>query len=63
MLDARSVYPGLSARNKLLALARTAGIGRRRVEEVIEMAGLGEVAGTRAAPKGTAYSTSATRSR
>ena len=34
--------------NKLLALARTAGIGRRRVDEVIELAGLGEVAGTRA---------------
>jgi hypothetical protein len=31
----------------LLALARTAGIGRRRVDEVIELAGLGEVAGIR----------------
>jgi len=39
---------GLSARNNLLALARTAGIGRRRVDEVIELAGLGEVAGGRA---------------
>jgi ABC-2 type transport system ATP-binding protein len=48
LLDARSVHPGLSARNNLLALARTAGIGRRRVEEVIELAGLGEVAGARA---------------
>src|SRR5580700_6361737 len=48
LLDARSVHPGLSARNNLLALARTAGIGRRRVDEVIELAGLGEVAGTRA---------------
>src|ERR1035437_9717842 len=37
LLDARSVHPGLSARNNLLALARTAGIGRRRVEEVIEL--------------------------
>ena len=46
LLDARSVHPGLSARNNLLALARTAGIGRRRVDEVIELAGLGEVAGT-----------------
>jgi ABC-2 type transport system ATP-binding protein len=35
LLDARSVHPGLSARNNLLALARTAGIGRRRVDEVI----------------------------
>ena len=48
LLDARSVRPGLWARNNLLALARTAGIGRRRVDEVIELAGLGEVAGTRA---------------
>ena len=48
LLDARSVHPGLSARNNLLALARTAGIGRRRVDAVIELAGLAEVAGTRA---------------
>ncbi|MGO9219765.1 MAG: ATP-binding cassette domain-containing protein [Streptosporangiaceae bacterium] len=47
LLDARSVHPGLSARNNLLALARTAGIGRRRVDEVIELAGLAEVAGAR----------------
>ena len=45
LLDARSVHPGLSARNNLLALARTSGIGRRRVDEVIELAGLAEVAG------------------
>jgi ABC-2 type transport system ATP-binding protein len=48
LLDARSVHPGLSARNNLLALARTAGIGRRRVDEVIELAGLADVAGARA---------------
>jgi ABC-2 type transport system ATP-binding protein len=48
LLDARSVHPGLSARSNLLALARTAGLGRRRVDEVIELAGLGEVAGRRA---------------
>ena len=48
LLDTRSVHPGLSARNNLLALARTAGIGRRRVDEMIELAGLGEVAGARA---------------
>jgi ABC-2 type transport system ATP-binding protein len=48
LLDARSVHPGLSARNNLLALARTAGIGHRRVDEVIELAGLAEVAGSRA---------------
>ena len=45
LLDPRSVHPGLSARGNLLALARTAGIGRRRVDEVI---GLAEVAGARA---------------
>ncbi len=48
LLDAKSVHPGLSARNNLLALARSAGIGRRRVDEVIELAGLAEVAGARA---------------
>ena len=48
LLDARSVHPGLSARSNLLALARTAGLGRRRVDEVLELAGLGEVAGSRA---------------
>jgi ABC-2 type transport system ATP-binding protein len=48
LLDAKSVHPGLSARNNLLALARTAGISRRRVDEVIELAGLAEVAGARA---------------
>src|SRR5271163_3047822 len=50
LLDARSVHPGLSARNNLLALARTAGVGRRRVDEVIELAGLSEVAGGRFLP-------------
>ncbi len=29
-------------------MARTTGIGRRRVDEMLELAGLGEVAGTRA---------------
>ena len=48
LLDARSIHPGLSARNNLLALARTAGLGRRRVDEVIELAGLADVAGARA---------------
>jgi ABC-type taurine transport system ATPase subunit len=50
LLDARSVHPGLSARNNLLALARTAGIGRRRVDEVIELAGLALVGARAAAP-------------
>jgi ABC-2 type transport system ATP-binding protein len=48
LLDARSVHPGRSARHHLLALAQTNGIGRSRVEEVIEAVGLAGVAGRRA---------------
>lgn len=40
LLEARSVHPGRSARNHLLALAHTHGIPRSRVEEVIALAGL-----------------------
>jgi ABC-2 type transport system ATP-binding protein len=47
LLEARAVHTGRSARNHLLALAQTAGIGRRRVDEVIELVGLAEVAGRR----------------
>lgn len=48
LLEARAVHTGRSARNHLLALAQTNGIGRRRVDEVIDMVGLTEVAGQRA---------------
>jgi ABC-2 type transport system ATP-binding protein len=48
LLEAKSVHPGRSARNHLTALALTHGIPRRRVDEVIELAGLGSVAGKRA---------------
>lgn len=48
MLDARSVHPGRSARDHLLAVGETHGIGRARVDEVLEMVGLGIVAGRRA---------------
>lgn len=48
MLDARSVHPGRSAFRHLLALARTHGIGRSRVDEVIGMTGLESVARRRA---------------
>jgi len=48
LLEARAVHTGRSARNHLLALAQTNGIGRRRVDEVIDMVGLSEVAGKRA---------------
>ncbi len=47
LLEAKAVHTGRSARNHLLALAQTNGIGRKRVDEVIEMAGLTGVAGKR----------------
>ena len=48
LLEARAVHTGRSARNHLLAMAATTGIGRRRVEEVIDLVGLHDVAGRRA---------------
>ncbi|MFJ8494478.1 ATP-binding cassette domain-containing protein [Streptomyces sp. NPDC094038] len=48
LLEAKSIHPGRSACNHLLALALTHGIPRRRVDEVIELAGLGSVARKRA---------------
>ena len=48
LLEARAVHTGRSARNHLLAMAATAGIGVKRVDEVIGMVGLGDVAGRRA---------------
>ncbi|MDG4800338.1 ATP-binding cassette domain-containing protein [Micromonospora sp. WMMD980] len=48
LLEARAVHTGRSARNHLLAVAATHGIGRRRVDEVIDLVGLREVAGRRA---------------
>ena len=48
LLEARSVHPGRSAYNHLLALAQTHGIGRSRVKELIEMVGLETVARKRA---------------
>lgn len=47
LLEAKAIHTGRSARNHLLALAQTNGIGRRRIDEVIEMVGLREVAGKR----------------
>ncbi|WP_329248662.1 ABC transporter ATP-binding protein [Streptomyces canus] len=47
LLEAKSVHPGRSAFNHLMALAYTHGIPRRRVDEVIELAGLTSVAGKR----------------
>lgn len=48
LLEARAVHTGRSARNHLLAMAATTGIGRRRVRDVVEMVGLTDVAGRRA---------------
>ncbi|WIM99653.1 ATP-binding cassette domain-containing protein [Actinoplanes oblitus] len=48
LLEARAVHAGRSARNHLLALAATHGIGARRVDEVIDLVGLPEAAGKRA---------------
>jgi ABC-2 type transport system ATP-binding protein len=48
LLEARAVHTGRTARNHLLALAATTGISRRRVEEVIGLVGLADVAGKRA---------------
>src|SRR6267154_4888109 len=44
MLEARAVHTGRSAHNHLLALAATHGISRRRVDEVVDLVGLREVA-------------------
>ena len=48
LLEAKSVHPGRSAYHHLRALALTHGIPRRRVEEVVDIAGLGSVARKRA---------------
>jgi ABC-2 type transport system ATP-binding protein len=48
LLEARSAHPGRSAYLHLLALARTCGIRRSRVDEVIEAVGLRQVARRRA---------------
>ena len=48
LLEARSVHTGRSAYNHLLALAHTHGIPRARVDELIDLVGLREVARKRA---------------
>ena len=48
LLEARSVHTGRSAYNHLLALAQTHGIGKRRVNELVDLVGLHEVARKRA---------------
>jgi ABC-2 type transport system ATP-binding protein len=48
LLEARSVHPGRSARNHLLFLAETQGFPARRVDEVLDLVGLTDVANKRA---------------
>jgi len=44
LLESRSLHPGRSARNHLLFLAQTQGFPARRVDEVLDLVGLREVA-------------------
>jgi ABC-2 type transport system ATP-binding protein len=48
LLEAQSVHPGRSARNHLLFLAQTQGLPAQRVDEVLTLVGLEDVAGQRA---------------
>ena len=48
LLEARSLHPGRSAYNHLLALGQTHGVGPARVRELIDMVGLTSVARKRA---------------
>lgn len=47
LLEARAAHPGRSARSHLRSMAATHGIPASRVDEVIELTGLGNVAGKR----------------
>ena len=47
LLEAKAMHQGRSARDHLLALAQTAGLGKARVDAVIEQVGLAGVAGRR----------------
>jgi ABC-2 type transport system ATP-binding protein len=47
LLEARAIHPGRSARNHLKSLAATHAIGARRVDQVLDMVGLSDVAGKR----------------
>jgi ABC-2 type transport system ATP-binding protein len=48
LLEAKSVHTGRSARNHLLFLAQTQGIPSRRVDAMLDLVGLRDVAGKRA---------------
>lgn len=48
MLEAKAVDKGRSARNHLLAMGAAIGVGARRVDEVLDLVGLTDVAGKNA---------------
>jgi ABC-2 type transport system ATP-binding protein len=48
LLDAAALQPSRTARNHLLWLAHSQGLGKQRVDEVIKQSGLGSAAGRRA---------------
>jgi ABC-2 type transport system ATP-binding protein len=48
LLEARAIHTGRSAYNHLLALAQTQGVGKKRIDEVIDLVGLHQVARKRA---------------
>jgi ABC-2 type transport system ATP-binding protein len=48
LLEAKSIHPGRTARNHLVALAASNRIPRRRVDEALGLVGLHDVAGRRA---------------
>jgi len=48
LLEARAIHTGRSARNHLLSIAATSGIGAGRVDQVLDMVGLADVANKRA---------------
>jgi ABC-2 type transport system ATP-binding protein len=48
LLDARALHPRRTAFDHLLAMAQTAGLGRRRVGEVLDLVGLADAATRRA---------------
>jgi ABC-2 type transport system ATP-binding protein len=50
LLDAMALHPGRRAVDHLWSLAQSNGIGRHRVEEVLDLVGLSDVAGRRIGP-------------
>jgi ABC-2 type transport system ATP-binding protein len=48
LLEARAIHTGRSAYNHLLCLAQTQGVGKKRIDEVIGLVGLTDVAKKRA---------------